>query len=141
MTAPALVSLDRITVGERHRRDMGDIPALAASIASVGLLHPVVITPNGVLIAGERRIEACRRLGWSAVPVHVVDIDAIARGEFAENAHRKDFAPSELVAIAATVEQRERELAQQRMTLCADCCNRRRGHATGRRAKFPPVDP
>jgi N6-adenosine-specific RNA methylase IME4 len=117
MTAPALFSLDSITVGERHRRDMGDIPALAASIASVGLLHPVVITPNGVLIAGERRIEACRRLGLSAVPVHVVDIDAISRGEFAENAHRKDFAPSELVAIAATVEQRERELAQRRMTL------------------------
>jgi ParB/RepB/Spo0J family partition protein len=110
------LSLDGITVGERHRRDMGDIPALAASIASIGLLHPVVITPNGELIAGARRIEACRRLGWSAVPVHVVDIDAIARGEFAENAHRKDFAPSELVAIAATVEQRERELAQQRMT-------------------------
>jgi hypothetical protein len=115
MTNRRLIS--EITIGSRHRRDTGNIPALAASIADVGLLHPVVITPDGVLIAGERRIEACRLLGWSAVPVHVVDIDAIARGEFAENAHRKDFAPSELVAIAATVEQRERELAQQRMTL------------------------
>jgi hypothetical protein len=34
------------------------------------------------------------------VPVHVVDIDGIARGELAENACRKDFTPSEMVAIA-----------------------------------------
>jgi N6-adenosine-specific RNA methylase IME4 len=39
------------------------------------------------------------------------------RGELIENTSRKDFTPSELVAIAATVEKRERELAQQRMTL------------------------
>jgi hypothetical protein len=51
------------------------------------------------------------------VPVHVVDIDGIARGELAENAMRKDFTPSEMVAIAATVEEHERELSRRRMTL------------------------
>jgi N6-adenosine-specific RNA methylase IME4 len=96
---------------------MGDIESLAANIADIGLLHPIVITPNGELIAGQRRIKACELLGWTSVPVHVVDIDSIARGELAENACRKDFTPSELVAIARTVEQRERELARERMTL------------------------
>jgi N6-adenosine-specific RNA methylase IME4/ParB-like chromosome segregation protein Spo0J len=105
-----------IRTGQRHRRDMGDVDTLAASIKAIGLLHPVVVTPDGVLIAGERRLQACRQLGWTDVPVHVVDIDAIVRGELAENAYRKDFTPSELVAIAATVEQRERELARQRMS-------------------------
>jgi ParB/RepB/Spo0J family partition protein len=106
-----------IKIGQRHRRDMGDLEGLAAEIATTGLLHPVVVKPSGELIAGERRLKACELLGWTSVPVHVVNIDSIARGELAENACRKDFTPSELVAIAATVERRERELAQQRMTL------------------------
>jgi ParB-like nuclease family protein len=55
------------TFGLRHRKDMGDIAGLAAWIARVGgLLHPVVVQPNGVLIAGERRIHAAKLLGWLA---------------------------------------------------------------------------
>jgi len=106
-----------IKIGRRHRRDMGDLEGLAAEIAAIGLLQPVVVRPSGELVAGERRLKACALLGWNSVPVHVVDIDSIARGELAENTCRKDFTPSELVDIARDVEQRERELAQQRMTL------------------------
>ena len=69
------------------------------------------------MIAGERRLEACKSLGWEKVPVTVVDIDEIVDGEMAENGQRKDFTPSEAVAIARTVEARERELARRRMTL------------------------
>ena len=105
-----------LQVGQRHRRDLGDVDQLAASIAELGLLQPIVITPTGTLIAGERRLQACMALGWTDVPVHVADIDAIVRGELAENVYRKDFTPSEMVAIAATVEKRERELAKQRMS-------------------------
>jgi ParB/RepB/Spo0J family partition protein len=112
-----VMNIGAIKVGNRHRRDLGDINELAASIAAIGLLHPIVVTPDGKLIAGERRLEAAKLLGWINVPVNLVDIDSIARGELAENACRKDFTPSELVAIARTVEQRERELARERMTL------------------------
>jgi ParB family transcriptional regulator, chromosome partitioning protein len=45
--------IDEIVVGERHRRDLGDIASLAANVAELGLLHPIVI--HGTLIAGERR--------------------------------------------------------------------------------------
>ena len=45
--------IDEIVVGERHRRDLGDIASLAANVAELGLLHPTVI--HGTLIAGERR--------------------------------------------------------------------------------------
>ena len=106
-----------IKIGARHRKDLGNIDTLAASIAELGLLQPIVVRPDGELIAGERRLKAVATLKWSNVPVHVVDIDAIARGELAENALRKDFTPSEMVAISATVEKREHELAKQRMTL------------------------
>ncbi len=54
--------IDDVTVGARVRRDLGDVAGLAASIAEVGLLHPIVVTPDKRLIAGERRIEACRVL-------------------------------------------------------------------------------
>src|SRR5258708_6946856 len=78
---------------------MGDIDGLARSIASVGVLHPGVVTPDGTLIAGGRRMAACRTLGWSEIATTVVDLDEITRGELAENADRKDFLPSEIDAI------------------------------------------
>jgi hypothetical protein len=48
------------------------VRSLAASIASLGLLHPVVVDGNGRLVAGARRIAAVRALGWRDVPVRVV---------------------------------------------------------------------
>jgi N6-adenosine-specific RNA methylase IME4/ParB-like chromosome segregation protein Spo0J len=104
-----------IRVGRRHRHDLGDVEQLAASIKDVGLLHPVVITPDGKLIAGQRRLEACKKLGWMHVPVRIVDIDAVVRGEFAENAVRKDFTLSEAVAIKRALEPVERAAAKERM--------------------------
>jgi hypothetical protein len=38
-----------ITIGERHRRDMGDIEGLARSLDELGLLQPIVIQPDGTL--------------------------------------------------------------------------------------------
>ncbi len=106
-----------VRVGARHRKDLGDVDALVRSIAEIGLLHPIVVTSDGVLIAGQRRLEACRRLGWSEIPCRVVDLDNITRAESDENRVRKDFTPSESVAIAETLEARERELARQRQSV------------------------
>jgi hypothetical protein len=44
----------------------------------------------------------------------VVDLEDIARGEFAENVQRKDFTPSEVAAIAKALEPKEREAARER---------------------------
>lgn len=60
-----------IKVGKRHRRDLGDIDLLAASMANIGLLHPIVVTPDGLLICGERRLRAAKLLGWTTIPVTV----------------------------------------------------------------------
>ena len=93
-------AINDIVIGERSRRDMGDIVGLAANIAEIGLLQPIALRSDGVLIAGERRLRAAVSLGWTTIPVHVVDWEEVIRGEFAENVHRKDFSPSELVALA-----------------------------------------
>jgi ParB/RepB/Spo0J family partition protein len=113
--APTLLPIADIRVGHRHRREMGDVAGLAASMAEFGLLHPVVIRPDGSLIAGERRLHAAQQLGWTDIPVTVVDLDDIVRGEFTENTVRKDFTLSESVAIKRALEPLERAAAQERM--------------------------
>src|ERR1700687_142721 len=111
---PGVIRLDYeypipdITIGDRHRRDLGDINGFASNIAEVGLLHPIVVRPDGLLIAGLRRLAACKKLGWQSIRVSVVDLEQITRGEFAENAYRKDFLPSEIYEIWRALEPIER---------------------------------
>jgi N6-adenosine-specific RNA methylase IME4 len=93
---------------------MGDIDGLAASMADLGLLHPIVIRPDNVLIAGERRLLAAKLLGWETIPVTVVHLDAVARGELAENEVRKDFTLSEAVAIKRALQPLEKVAAKER---------------------------
>ncbi|MGK2855270.1 MAG: ParB N-terminal domain-containing protein [Microbacteriaceae bacterium] len=64
-------SLVSIVVGQRHRRDAGDLAPLMDSMQRVGLLQPVTITPDGFLICGYRRLEAAKRLGWTTLRVWV----------------------------------------------------------------------
>jgi ParB/RepB/Spo0J family partition protein len=104
---PRELPVDRIQVGPRHRRDLGDVAALAASIREVGLINPVAVTPDGQLVAGRRRLEAVRQLGWRTVPVHVVtgldDRLRLLRAERDENTCRKDFLPTEAVSIGREI--------------------------------------
>ena len=65
--------VDEIIVGERFRQDLGDLSGLMGSIRDIGLLHPVVVTKDNVLLAGQRRLEACTRLGQKDIPAQVVD--------------------------------------------------------------------
>src|SRR5262245_12970959 len=114
--AAASLPIDSIITGERHRRDLGDIEALAASIAEVGLLQPIAVTFDGHLIAGERRLRAVKLLGWKSVPYTQIplNLDQIVRGEFAENTQRKDFTLSEAVAIKRALEPMEKAAAKER---------------------------
>ncbi|MBS1698382.1 MAG: ParB N-terminal domain-containing protein [Actinobacteria bacterium] len=64
-------AVDSITVGNRHRTDLGDLDALAASIDRDGLLQPPTITPDGALVCGARRLAAIKQLGWRRVSVWV----------------------------------------------------------------------
>jgi N6-adenosine-specific RNA methylase IME4/ParB-like chromosome segregation protein Spo0J len=95
---------------------MGDIAALAQSIRTIGLLHPVVVTCQGQLIAGARRLAACQQLGWEGIPVRVIDLADILllRAEHDENVCRENFTPSEAVAIGKALEDQECAQAKAR---------------------------
>jgi len=64
-------AVDSIWAGRRHREDYGDLDSLLASIMRDGLLQPITITPDGMLICGARRLAAIRKLGWKTVNVWV----------------------------------------------------------------------
>ena len=85
-------------------------------------MHPVVVRPDGVLIAGERRLRAVKSLGWKKVAVTILDLDRIVRGEAAENILRKSFRPSEMVAIARALEPMMRREAKERQGRRNDLC-------------------
>jgi ParB family chromosome partitioning protein len=134
-----LIPIDSIMVGERHRRDMGDIDSLARSIRDVGLLHPVVVRPDGTLIAGERRLHAAQRLGWNEIAVSIIDLDAVVRGEYAENAFRKDLTLSEAVAVKRALEPLERTAAKARMGSPEKFSDLSKGNALDKIAKATGV--
>jgi ParB/RepB/Spo0J family partition protein len=112
---PTELPIADIRVGRRHRKDMGDIAELAASMAELGLLQAIGVRPNNELIWDERRLRAAQQLGWTTIPVKVMDLDAVARGEFTENAQRKNFTLSEAVAIKRALETLEKAAAKARM--------------------------
>ena len=99
------VRCDAIHVGARHRKDLGELEVLAASIATDGLLQPIGITEDNMLVFGERRLRAFQDvLRRDTIPARLVHVHSITAGEYAENELRKDFTPSERVAIGAALE-------------------------------------
>ncbi len=99
------IKITDIKVGHRHRRDMGNLLSLAESIRQEGLLQPIGVTDRLELVFGERRIRAVRDiLKKKTILARIVDVSSILAGEYHENEVRKDFTPSERVAIAKAIE-------------------------------------
>lgn len=100
------IKITDIMVGNRHRKDMGNLTDLADSIRQEGLLQPIGVTDRLDLVFGERRIRAVRDiLKKKTILARIVDVSSIIAGEYAENEVRKDFTPSERVAIAKAIER------------------------------------
>ena len=78
-----------------------ELAELEASIKASGLLQPVVVRARGdgkwELVAGERRLRAVSRLGWSEIPAVVRDFDdrAMLTLALVENLQRADLNPLE----------------------------------------------
>jgi ParB family chromosome partitioning protein len=78
-----------------------ELAELEASIKASGLLQPVVVRTRGdgkwELVAGERRLRAVSRLGWSEIPAVVRDFDdrAMLTLALVENLQRSDLNPLE----------------------------------------------
>jgi ParB family chromosome partitioning protein len=83
-----------IIVRKRIRRDLGDIEALAESLKRYGQISPIVVSKKNMLIAGGRRLEAAKHLGWRTINAIVLEnTNEISRLELEveENIQRRDF--------------------------------------------------
>jgi ParB family chromosome partitioning protein len=100
------IAPDAVIVGERIRRDFGNLDELADNIKQLGLLQPIGVDENNALVFGHRRLLACKQLGWDSIPAVRTRLEDIILGEYAENSLRKDFTISERAAIAMAIEER-----------------------------------
>jgi len=93
------------------RSDLGQLDELIASIEEKGLLEPIVVRPveDGFeVVAGYRRLEACKRLGWRRIPCHIIELDDREAYEVSliENLQHKSLDPiEEALAFKRYVEE------------------------------------
>lgn len=115
-----LVNIGDIIINEdRIRKDFGDITELAEDIKTNGLINPPVVTPDKVLLAGERRMRAMKQLGYMQVEVRMLtvrDYEHRLMIEISENENRKNFSFTERMDLARRLEAVEREKAKERQT-------------------------
>lgn len=81
---------------DNPRKNIGDVTDLAASIKTNGLLSPLSVVPHGQryrVIAGHRRLAACKQAGTGAVPCFVLDLDPLQQLEamITENCQREQL--------------------------------------------------
>jgi ParB family transcriptional regulator, chromosome partitioning protein len=77
------IEISKIHVDTEKRRKVKDVSALVKSIKTLGLLNPITITTQNVLVAGAHRLAACVKLEWDTIPAIVLDLSP-ERTELAE---------------------------------------------------------
>lgn len=91
---------------DRQRRELTGIEELADSIRKIGLIHPVILNPEGVLVAGERRLRAHEHMGLTHILVQFTNElakDELEAIELEENIKRKSLAWKEEVAAVSRI--------------------------------------
>lgn len=81
---------------DNPRKNIGDVTDLAASIKTNGLLTPLSVVPNGEryrVIAGHRRLAACKQAGIGVAPCFVLHLNPLQQLEamVTENCQREQL--------------------------------------------------
>ena len=109
----SLISIDQDSC---PRKDMGDLEALEASIRKLGIINPIVLGRNNVLISGKRRIQACQNIGMETIPAIRYDIETRSLPGLAmqadDNICRTFWTPEELEDFIQT---KQSVLAEKRL--------------------------
>lgn len=100
------VAIASVKVPKHRQRALRDVSPLRDSIAELGLLQPIVLTPDRVLVAGLHRLKACEALGWEEIPAVVRQVEGLTAelAEIDENLVRNDL----------TVLERSEQLARRK---------------------------
>jgi ParB family chromosome partitioning protein len=93
------IETNKVILKKRVRGELREIPALMESMRSYGQLTPIIINRKNELIAGNRRLEAAKRLGWNSIDAIVIDKDddiEMLELELEENIQRNDLTGDEI---------------------------------------------
>lgn len=96
-----LVEIGRLVgASDNLRRSVGNVAELAASIRSIGVLEPLLVTPAAdgfAVVAGHRRLAAARKAGLEMVPCVIREMSEVDRvvAMVVENEQRSDLSPIE----------------------------------------------
>ena len=86
---------------ECYRSSSSNVSELASSIKLKGLLQPIIVRTKRdgyfEMVAGNRRLQACKMIGWRKIICHIVELDDKQAFEISliENIHRKTLNPIE----------------------------------------------
>lgn len=96
----------------RTSKDEEKLEQLAISIMENGLLHPPLVHEyeNGcyTIVAGHRRVQACRKLGMKTMPVWLIQLSDpthLAKASLVENLQRHDLNPMEIARSLQRLQQ------------------------------------
>lgn len=106
------MKLTEIRIGNRIRKNPGDLSELKDSMRRLGLLQPILVDTDNNLVAGFRRLEAAKELGWETIDARLIEVkDRKERLiiEADENVTRRDFSPEELQKADELLERYSRE--------------------------------
>ena len=99
-----LININEIKVNPgRREAALENVQRLSESVAEVGMMNPITVTPDHTLIAGLHRLEAAKRLGWTEIECSVSDMDALHTelAEIDENVIRTGLSDLELSELLA----------------------------------------
>jgi ParB/RepB/Spo0J family partition protein len=98
------IPINKIRSKQNIRIDSNEgLEPLMQSIKQHGLQTPIGVYEDNneyIVVWGNRRISACKKLGWSTIPARVIDgKENILIQNTIENVQRKDITPAELGRI------------------------------------------
>jgi ParB family chromosome partitioning protein len=88
------MEINSITVKQGRRAiDSAKVRELANSMSEIGLINPITVTQDRVLITGAHRLEAAKLLGWTDIQATEVELDELLEGlhEIDENLIRNEM--------------------------------------------------
>ena len=110
------VEISKVKISDRIRTDAGNLDELANDIKENGLITPIAVTEDMELLAGWRRLHACKQLGMTEIEANVMSPkDALAKLkiEISENENRKPFTFSEKMRWAEVLKKAYQKVAEE----------------------------
>lgn len=102
------VEISSILLKKRIRQELQGVEDLAESMDRLGQLHPIILTDRKVLVAGRRRLEAAKSLGWKTIEATIMAPGSTLSQkeiELEENLQRQPLRGDEIQNAMFTIEK------------------------------------